>query len=338
MMNVKTGTQTWSNSAQTSSLKSEQVNNVSAEQLKKFGDQNIGDIANKIADPNWVDPAKTRKVGNNTLDKDAFLRLMLTQMKNQDPTNPLKSHEMAAQLAQFTSLEQLYNINETLTGMKKGQDPLNNFQALNFIGKSVSGDSSRITRAQGDKDHDFSFNLPDTASDVTIKVRNSSGQIVRNYQFSKLDKGQHRVTWNGLTDDGRDCRPGEYSFIVEAKGNNGQKLAVKTDFAGRITGVNYTASGPVLLIGNQSVKLSDVKKIVDSQQGPQQPPTVETESPDLSKQDTRPQIKIKPPTPQGKQAESGVDPEISNMDNVVMSEALQNKVAKEIGKDKGSEN
>jgi flagellar basal-body rod modification protein FlgD len=63
-------------------------------------------------------------------------------MKNQDPTNPLKSHEMAAQLANFSSLEQMQNMNSTLTELKNGQKPSENYQALNLIGKAVAGDSS----------------------------------------------------------------------------------------------------------------------------------------------------------------------------------------------------
>lgn len=73
------------------------------------------------------------------MDKDAFMKLMLAQMKHQDPTNPMQSHELAAQLAQFSSVEQLQNLNTTMTDMRNGQKPSESFQALNFIGKAVSG-------------------------------------------------------------------------------------------------------------------------------------------------------------------------------------------------------
>src|SRR5690606_35195937 len=111
-------------------------------QDEALGGQDVGEFLNKIADPNWVDPQKRfRATGNDKLDKEAFMKLMLAQMKNQDPTNPMKSHEMAAQLAQFSSVEQLSNINTTLTAMQAGQKPTESFQALNFIGKAVAGDS-----------------------------------------------------------------------------------------------------------------------------------------------------------------------------------------------------
>jgi flagellar basal-body rod modification protein FlgD len=132
--------------------------------------------------PNWIDPSKkARTVGNSNLDKDAFFKLMLAQMKNQDPTNPLKSHEMAAQLANFSSLEQMQNINKTLGEMKEGQKPSENFQALNLIGKAVAGDSSKVIRGLNDKDHDFKFNLPMDASEVGIKVRSTCSWPTHNY-------------------------------------------------------------------------------------------------------------------------------------------------------------
>jgi flagellar basal-body rod modification protein FlgD len=217
-----------------------------------------------VSDPNWVDPRKKmRTAGNDKLDKDAFFKLMLAQLKNQDPTSPLESHEMAAQLANFSALEQMTNINTTLNEIKGGQKPMEQFQALNLIGKAVVGDSSRVVRGKGDTDHDFTFNLPADVTDMKVEVKNSNGETVRTYDLKNLKKGQHSVTWNGR--DAKDLTQpiGEYYFQVEAKSSAGTKLAVKTDFSGTITGVNYTPEGPVLMIGNQTIRIKDVKKIMD---------------------------------------------------------------------------
>ena len=107
-VNAKQGTKTWSDSAQNTIQKDSGVRNLSASDSQKLDGEDIGSVLNRIADPNYVDPSKKmRAVGNDKMDKDAFMKLMLAQMKNQDPSNPLKSHEMAAQLAQFSSLEQM---------------------------------------------------------------------------------------------------------------------------------------------------------------------------------------------------------------------------------------
>lgn len=240
-----------------------QAKTLSVKDQEKFGDQNVGEVLNKIADPNWVDPAKKmRTVGNDKLDKDAFFKLMIAQMKNQDPTNPLKSHEMAAQLANFSGLEQMQNMNTTLTEMRNAQKPQENYQALNLIGKSVSGDSAKLVRSQGDREHDFKFNLPMDVTEAAIKVYNADGDVVRTYQLKDLKQGDNKITWNGQDERGNNMNPGEYRFAVEAKAGE-KKVAVKTEFDGLITGINYTAEGPVLLVGNQTIRMRDVRKITD---------------------------------------------------------------------------
>ncbi len=263
-MNVKGGTRTWSPAEQQSSLKADARNTMSAQDAEKvLGGQDMGELLNKVADPNWVDPAKARRVGNNQLDKDAFLKLMLAQMKNQDPTSPMQSHEMAAQLAQFTSLEQLSNINTTLEGMKSAQQPATNYQALNFIGKKVAGDSSKVVRMNGDRFHDFNFQLGTDASQVIVKVKDGDGGTVRTIKADNLKKGDNTIQWNGLAEDGTPARPGEYKLVAEGVSGDGGKVFVKSEFDGKITGMNFTPSGPVLLVGNQTVRLQDVKKIYE---------------------------------------------------------------------------
>lgn len=264
MVNVKQGTRTWSPAEQTSALKADKAQTLSTpDQERALGGENLGDVLNKVADANWVDPAKSRKVGNSQLDKDAFLKLMLAQMKNQDPTKPMESHEMAAQLAQFTSLEQLNNINSTLEGMKQSQAPAVGYQALNFIGKRVAGDSSKISRAAGDTKHDVSFQLLGDATKVKLTVKDAEGKPVKTLEFGNLKKGENSAQWNGVSGDGTAARPGEYRVTIEATGPTGQKVYAKTEFDGKITGVNYTSQGPVLLVGTQTVKLQDVKKIIE---------------------------------------------------------------------------
>jgi flagellar basal-body rod modification protein FlgD len=264
VMGVKAGTKSWGDSTGNEITKSDKINTNSAIDKAGLGEENVGDLLNKIVDPNWVDPSKkVRTTGNDKMDKDSFMKLMLAQMKHQDPSNPMQSHELAAQLAQFSSVEQLQNVNTTLTRMEAGQKPTESFQALNFIGKAVSGDSSKVTRMKGDKSHDFSYTLPDNAKEAVVRIRNSSGETVRSINLKDLKKGENSYTWNGQDERGASLPTGDYQMFLEATSATGAKLAAKTDFEGTITGINYTAEGPVLLVGNQSIKLKDVKKIVD---------------------------------------------------------------------------
>lgn len=350
LVNAKTGVQTWSKAQQTSGLKSDGSQSASSEDFKKYyGDKNIGDVLNQITDPNYVEPEKRiRAVGNQDLDKNAFMKMMLAQLKNQDPTNPLQSHEMAAQLAQFTSVEQLSNMNETLRTMKNAQDPMAGFQALNFIGKSVAGDSSKLYRNTGDKNHDLVFDLPKPASEVTIVIKDANGDVARKYELKNLKSGQNKVAWNGLLENGASAREGEYAFEIEAKDGHGKKIAVKTSFEGAITGVNYTPQGPMLLIGNKSVRLSDVKKIVDGTIKQNDQNVRDVTSLDLAKEKSNEKMnkeekvssKESTTSAETKQDETKSSEEKSSdtkltanqtklMDNVAMSRGMIDKVKKE---------
>jgi flagellar basal-body rod modification protein FlgD len=304
---------------QEGSIKKDNTNFDSAKDMQKLDGKDIGQVLNEISDPNYVDPKKLRKVGNNQLDKDAFLKLMLEQMKHQDPTNPLQSHEMAAQLAQFTSLEQLQNMNTNIGKLVESQQPHEKFQALSMIGKSINSDTSYIAHAEGMKDHDIRFDLANEAKDVEVIVRDAEGKDVRKYEFHNLKKGTNSVSWNARTDDGSEVRPGDFRVFITAKDESGKSVNAKTDISGKITGVNFTAAGPVLMVGNQSVKLSDVKQIVD-------PSVVQDQSKkseDITNMDLR---KLEP-----KEENKGVQQK-GNLDKVVMSKELSNTL-KEKDKD-----
>jgi flagellar basal-body rod modification protein FlgD len=265
MIGIKTGTQTWSNSPQRTDFKSDGTQSLSATDKQKMGgDEDIGDILNKVADPNYSDESKKmRTVGNKEMGKDAFMSLLLTQMKNQDPTNPLKSHEMAAQLAQFTSLEKLHNINDAIEGLRKDQQPDHNFQALNFIGRTVTADNSKVGRVDTAEHHDIRFTLPADGQNIKMQVKDAAGAIVRTVEFKNMKSGKNELSWNGMTDDGRAAPVGDYTVAIEATGSNGKKLNAELKSEGMITGVNFTPKGPQLMIGKQVVNMSDVKSISD---------------------------------------------------------------------------
>src|SRR3989344_1530536 len=212
-MTTKLGTKTWSEKPAKSLQDTNQVSSLTPDQKNKIGEEDMGALLNKVSDPNWVDDSKkVQGVGNNNLDKDAFFKLMLTQLKNQDPTNPLKNHEMAAQF---------------------------------------------------DTSHDFNFNLPQDTQEAKIKVINEKGEVVRDYKLANLKAGANKISWNGVDAEGNKKPAGEYQFQIEATDSGGKKMQVKTDFQGVISGLSFSKEGPVLQVGNQSIKMRDVRQITD---------------------------------------------------------------------------
>ena len=224
--------------------------------------ESLGDIGNRVANSGKVNGGRVvQGQGNPKLDKDAFFKLMLTHLKNQDPTSPLKSHEMAAQLAQFSSLEQMSNINEVLKDMNKGQNNVGQFQALDLIGKTVSGDSAKIEHKAGDTLHSISFNLADAADEVKVAIKDADGKIVKNFEMKNQPKGAIKLDWDGKNLEGKSQSAGTYKVQVDAKKSTGAKVAAETQFKGQVTGMQLSESGPIVFIGNKSVPLKEIKQI-----------------------------------------------------------------------------
>ena len=333
-METKIGVKTWAEPGQKTDLKSEFTQTrLTDAQKQALGAENLGAVLNKVSDPNYVDPSKkVRGTGNKEMDKDAFFKLMMAQLKNQDPTNPLKNHEMAAQLAQFSTLEQMSNMNTTLKEMKAGNKPIEEFQALNMIGKKVTGDSSKVSRNDVDKEHEFSFKLPQDAKTTEIKLMNAKGDTVREFKFNELKAGENRVVWNGETDDGRKAPAGNYTFQTDATAANGQKLQVKTDFEGVISGMSFSGEGPVLQIGKQTVRLKDIRQFSDPGLMSNDQKTNDVTDLDLKKSTPNGQTNIKEETKTEAQKKAMAGSTSDVLADVGMSSEMLGKVEREISK------
>lgn len=331
-MTVKNNTKTWSD-AKTPEREDLAVTSLTPEEKQKIGSDDLRAVLNKAADKNWVDDNKrVAGHGNDKMDKDAFFKLMLAQLKNQDPMNPLKNHEMAAQLAQFSSLEQMSNMNATLTKIEGKNSQPQNFQALNLIGKTVAGDGARVVRTQFDKEHDFNFELPQDASDVNVKLFSSKGQLIREYKLTNLKSGTNKVSWNGNNEEGVKQSPGEYIFQVEAKSSMGGKIPVSTQFKGEVTGLSFSAEGPVLQVGSQTIKMKDVSQITDSSASKNDQISKNSTSLDLKNNDETQQTNIKEEANVSSNTEAkrrGIGT-ADVMSEMAMSKGLMDKLQKEM--------
>ncbi len=324
-MVTKTNTKTWSDKPSVETAP--QVTQLTEDQKKKIGSEDLSAVLNKASDPNWTDSGKrVQGHGNPNLDKDAFFKLMLTQLKNQDPMNPLKNHEMAAQLAQFSTLEQMSNMNSTLNKIEGKNSEPQNFQALNLIGKTVAGDSSKVTRTQFDKTHDFNFDVPQDLNEAAIKVTNAKGETIREYKMNNLKAGANKIAWNGQNDAGDNQPPGDYQFKIEATNKAGQKVNVKTDFEGQISGISFSAEGPVLQVGSQSLKMRDVRQITDSSAKKNDQNITDVTSLDLKKDDATKQTNIKKEANTSANAKPTVAGASDVMQDVAMSRDLMNQI------------
>lgn len=199
---------------------------------------------------------------SDILGKDDFLQLLVAQLKAQDPLNPMENTEFTAQLAQFSSLEQLTNINETMGNLQVSQTSLNNSQAVDFIGKSIqaSGNSIHLTNGVSD---DIHFELGADANAVFINVYDSTGSFVKTVKSGALNTGQQTLNWDGTDSEGNRVPDGAYTFEVLAEGANDEMVSTTTFTTGKVTGVTFKDGNACLLVGNLEIPADTVIQVTE---------------------------------------------------------------------------
>jgi len=198
--------------------------------------------------------------GDSTLGKDAFLHLLVTQLRHQDPLSPMESTQFTAQLAQFSSLEQLSSVNENLGILQIYQASINNSQAVGFIGKTVkaSGDSVYLTE---DVPAEMHFELAGEASEVFIHIYDSKGNFVKTMECRSLNAGEQSIEWDGTDDEGNELPEGTFTFEVIATDADGEKIAATTFMVNKVTGVTFKDGITYLLAGDLMIPIGNVVEV-----------------------------------------------------------------------------
>ncbi len=221
---------------------------------------------------NTSDPASalsSAQTGN--MGKDEFLKLLVTQLRHQDPLSPMDNTAFVAQLAEFSSLEQMTLVNENLDAQQALIQGNTNSLTTTFLGKEVLAFGDQIDRDTSSEGHSLDFELQADA-DVTITITDSAGATVRSINQDDLASGRNSVDWDGTDDYGNDLPAGNYTFSVSALSDSGETVQVQTFTTGTVTGVRYGGGGSVLLLGDRVVLLSDVLEINEPSRDADDPP------------------------------------------------------------------
>jgi flagellar basal-body rod modification protein FlgD len=191
---------------------------------------------------------------SGALGQDEFMTMLLAQLKNQDPLNPMDGKDFAAQLAQFSSLQQLSNLNTTMSSLPTYLKAFSNTQMVSMIGNdavakgnviNVSGSATTIP-----------FNLPSDIQSGTIKIYNENGAQVGTADLGSLKSGLNSIAWNtsGVS-------IGKYTFEIAAKDKNGNAVSAETLISGKVTGASFKNDKAYLTINGQDVVFTDVVAI-----------------------------------------------------------------------------
>ena len=198
--------------------------------------------------------------GNPELDKQAFLKLMMTQMANQDPTAPQDSQEMAAQLAQFSTLEVMQSTNDRLDALLLGQAVGNQTSMANLIGKDIKINTSEMDHKEGNVEN-INLTLAGPAEEVTVTIKNESGMTVRTLQLGEQPSGSFDMEWDGLDDNGNPVPEGVYSFDVGAIDEDDNKIESQANIVAHVNGMSFENGYPELICGDIRVPLENVLEI-----------------------------------------------------------------------------
>jgi len=224
-------------------------------------DPQFGDILNNIQAKYGQKAEKPREI-KKTLGKDDFMKIMIMQMRNQDPTQPFKAEQMAAELAQYASVEQLQNLNQTVGKLIAHQNPMERLAMTNLIGKSVTVDRERFTHENGEN-HALNFTIPKDAKTVKAQVWNDANEMVFEKDLGTLKAGDGSVVWDGTLSNGLAAKAGGYRLKMDARDEGDIAIQSTPRVNSKIIGVSFEGQEPVFLVGdpNRPDKIS-MKNIV----------------------------------------------------------------------------
>lgn len=194
-----------------------------------------------------------------TLGKDDFLTLLVTQLQNQDPLKPMDPTEFTSQLAQFSSLEQLNNINENLEALHSIQDGFDRMSALSMIDKYVVSESETFKFHGEAVEIGFRFN--EKIKDATVYIITSEGQTVGDIKVAHPSAGEPFVWWDGKDQNGQQLPDGNYSLRVVGTTQEGDPISGSSLVKSQITGVDFSEPETILMTTNGPVKLSEISKV-----------------------------------------------------------------------------
>ena len=208
--------------------------------------------------------ASTRNLLADTQDR--FLTLLVTQLQNQDPLNPMDNAQITSQVAQLSTVTGINQLNDTLLALSGQLDVSQSMQAAGLIGKEILVPGAKIsvgTGENGTQVTSFGMELLSDAAKVKVNIMDNAGRVVRSMEIDHVSAGVHSLGWDGLDDVGATVPDGAYSVQLSAFNAQEAPVAVGSLTSGRVSSVASSNNGVKLDLGLAgSFLLSDVRKIM----------------------------------------------------------------------------
>ena len=193
---------------------------------------------------------------------DTFLVLLTAQLQNQDPLAPMDSTQFTQQLVQFSQVEQQIRTNEQLTGLVAQYQAASAGAALSYLGKDAIIEANETYLAGGEAN--WAYRLPDSATSMTVTIRDSSGRTVYETTAAPRGAGEHLFTWDGEKTDGATASDGVYTIHIEALNADGNEITPTVNVRERIMGVDFSGSTPVVITPSGTRELGSIRSVLDN--------------------------------------------------------------------------
>lgn len=210
---------------------------------------------------------------SETTDKMDFLAMLTAQLQNQDPLSPLEGHEYASQLATFSQLQELEEMNSNLASALDANlllaQSINNNMATSLIGRNVRAQVNQVVLDSSGDDVPIRYDLTESASSVTIEISDADGDVVRTLNLTDVDGGTVESMWDGRDDNGYQLAAGQYSYNISAVNSSGEEISVDNYFEieGEVTAVNYVDGQVTLTVNGYDVYLGQITSILGDNSG-----------------------------------------------------------------------
>ena len=197
------------------------------------------------------------------MGEDQFLKLLTTQMANQDPLDPMSNEQFVAQLAQFSSLEQLVSMNAGMESLYMGMASMNNATMANLVGKEVVAAGNGVVYDGESQEVDLYYHSGGAATSGTVTVYDEDGSVVYTAEIGSFEEGEGHYTWNGQDNDGNQVPAGDYTFEVTGTNSDGGRVEVLELVVGAIDEMDYSSGSPMPTVQGIDLTIGDILRLTN---------------------------------------------------------------------------